>query len=103
MTRSGRVLQTPKRYDLATMTLTQAEYGYQTNLREIAMMKFTENEYTLGHEIAEVGTSLGGGFADTRDLKAMGYDEAMAKDPEGWGRATKEEHQRMIDNDVWRP
>ena len=26
------------------------------------MMKFAENEYTLGHEIAGVGAGLGGGF-----------------------------------------
>eukprot|EP00957_Ditylum_brightwellii_P035889 2719932-Ditylum_brightwellii.AAC.1 len=85
------------------MALMPAKYGYQTNLHGTAMVEFAENEYTLGHAIAGVDAGLGGGFANTRDLKAMKYDEATTKDPEGWGRAIEEEHQRMIDNDVGRP
>ena len=75
VTRFGREIRPVERYgDLAAMALTEAEYGYQVNLREIAKIEF---------EISGVGAGLGGGFENTRQLKPMKYDEAMRTDKVG--------------------
>ena len=95
VTRYGREVKPVERYgDLAAMSLTQAEYGYQVNLREIAKIEF---------EVAGVGAGLGGGFENTRQLKPMKYHEAMNADNVGWTKAVEEEHERMIKNNVWTP
>jgi hypothetical protein len=93
-TRSGRVVQPPQRLNMATMALTPAEIGYQARLMELAKLE---------HEIAGVGAGIGGGFTNTRELKAMKYKEAMKVDTEGWTKAVEEEHDRMIKNNVWCP
>ena len=80
-TRSGRVVKPVRRSgdaryeDIAAMALTQAEFGYQANLRDIAMLEFASQDYALDFEIAAVGAGLGGGFQNTRELKPMKYDE----------------------------
>ena len=107
-TRAGRVVRPVQRmggrYDhLAAMALTEAEFGYQVNLREAAMLEFALEDYCTDYNIAAVGAGLGGGFENTRQLKPMKYDEAMATDREGWTKAVEEEHDRMVTNNVWRP
>ena len=95
VTRYGRETRPVERYgDLAAMALTQAEFGYQANLREIAMIEF---------ELAGVGAGLGGGLKNTRQLKPMKYDKAMATVKEGGTKVVEEEHERMIKNNVCVP
>ena len=79
MTRSGRVVKTKTNYDLATMDLTQVEFGYQANLREMSRLEFSEEEYTLHHEFSGIGSVLRVVFFNTRKLKSMNYNEAMGK------------------------
>eukprot|EP00957_Ditylum_brightwellii_P040957 3101077-Ditylum_brightwellii.AAC.1 len=88
---------------MAAMALTEAEYGYQVNLRDIAMLKYAKEDYAIDYEVATVGAGLGGGFENTRQLQPMKYDEAMAMDKAGWEKDLEEEHQWMITNKVWRP
>eukprot|EP00957_Ditylum_brightwellii_P208306 15356750-Ditylum_brightwellii.AAC.1 len=96
-TRSGRVVQPPPHYDLATMSLTQAEMGYQENLHKMVMLEIVQ-EYKLSREFAGIGAGLCSGFSNTRELKVMKYEEAMTKDKDGWTKAFDEEHQRMVEN-----
>ena len=88
---------------MAAMTLTEAEFDYQMNLQDIAMLKYAKEDYAIDYKVAAVGAGLGGGFENTRQLKPMKYDEAMATDKAGWEKAVEEEHQRMITNKVWHP
>ena len=53
-------------------------------------------------EIMAVGAGIGGGFTHTSELKPMKYEEAMKKDPVGWGKAVDKEHQRMTDHAVFK-
>ena len=52
--------------------LTRAEVEYYQ-----AMKDFPEGEYAPG-ELTCVGAGIGGGFANTKELHVMKYDEAMA-------------------------
>eukprot|EP00957_Ditylum_brightwellii_P015179 1143507-Ditylum_brightwellii.AAC.1 len=62
------------------MALADAEFDYQTNLQDIAMLKYAKEDYAIDYEVATVGAGLGGGFKNTCQLKPMKYDEAMATD-----------------------
>ena len=66
-------------------------------------MEFLSEDCQLDHELAGVGAGLGGGFVNTNKLKVMKFDEAMRTDKEGWTKAVKEEHDRMVENKVWQP
>eukprot|EP00957_Ditylum_brightwellii_P021473 1619762-Ditylum_brightwellii.AAC.1 len=69
----------------------------------MAMLEFADEDYRLDFEVGAVGTGIGGGFNNTRELKAMKYNEAIVIDKESWTIAVEEEHQIMVDNEVWRP
>jgi hypothetical protein len=56
----------------------------------------------LADEIMAVGAGIGGGFEHTSELIPMKYNEAMKKDPKGWGAAIEQEHERMIKHKVWK-
>eukprot|EP00957_Ditylum_brightwellii_P001939 149394-Ditylum_brightwellii.AAC.2 len=75
------------------MTLTQAAFRYQAQLRELVMLEFVKEDFKLNCKIGMVGACLGGGFGNTRELKAMKYTETMAVDRDGWTTAVNEEHQ----------
>ena len=60
------------------------------------------DEQSQAIEIQAVGAGIGGGFTHTSKLVPMKYDEAMAKDPTGWGKAVTEEYQRMKDHKVFK-
>jgi hypothetical protein len=65
--------------------------------------KYLNYMKTFG-EIACVGAGLGGGFEHTTELHVMKYDTAMKKaDAISWKTAVEEEHNRMVDNEVWTP
>jgi hypothetical protein len=72
-------------YEIA---LTAAEQKYYDAMRELG-------------ELTLVGAA-GGNYVTTEQLKPIKYDEAMAtEDADGWDKAVKEEHDRMVDNTVW--
>jgi hypothetical protein len=51
-----------------------------------------------------VGAGVGGGFDHTTELHVVKYRDAMASgDATQWSRAVEEEHDRMVDNEVWSP
>ena len=79
MTRSGRTIKPPVRY-----------------VEEIGALTYDEVS-----EIMAVGAGIGGGFLHTSELKPMKYEEAMAKDPDGWGKAVKKEYDRMKEHEVF--
>eukprot|EP00957_Ditylum_brightwellii_P157546 11991194-Ditylum_brightwellii.AAC.1 len=85
------------------MALTEAEFDYQVNLWDIAMLKYTEEDYVMDCKVAAFRAGLGGGFQNTHQLKHMKYDEAMATDKPGWEKAVEEEHQWMVTNKVQCP
>jgi hypothetical protein len=65
--------------------------------------KYLNYMKTFG-EIACVGAGLGGGFEHTTELHVMKYDTAMkTADANSWKMAVEEEHNRMVDNEVWTP
>ena len=53
-------------------------------------------------EIVDVGARTGGGFIHTSESKPMKHEEAIAKDPVGWGRAVDKEHERMKNHLVFK-
>ena len=97
ITRSWREIRLPERYthDLGVLALTEAEFGYQVNLREIVMAEVT----TLYHEVAFVGAGVGSGIQHTSELRVMKYKEAIVtKDKKHWKQAVKEEQESMYSN-----
>ena len=54
------------------------------------------------HEIACVGAGLGGGFENKNLIHVFKYAEAMAYIEKKRQNAVDEEHQRMINNKVWK-
>eukprot|EP00957_Ditylum_brightwellii_P029359 2219313-Ditylum_brightwellii.AAC.1 len=68
----------------------------------MAMLEYATEDCSVDFEVAGVGAGLGDGFQNTRELKPMKHNEAMAVDKAGWIKAVEEEHQRMVDNKVWR-
>lgn len=54
-------------------------------------------------EIMAVGAGIGGGFQHSSELIPMKYEEAMSSgDAPQWEEAVAEEHQRMVDNKVFK-
>ena len=103
VTRSGRVSQAPSWHSNYTaLALTKAELGLYANLKEMAMLGMSIEDGKIDDEVAGVGAGLGGGFFNTSELRPMKYKEAMKVDREGWTKAVREEHERMVANDVWR-
>ena len=103
ITRSGRVTEKPFWHaNYAMLALTEAEFGYQTHLKEAAKRDLSAEDFAIDHELAGVGAGLGGGFNNTKELRPMKYKEAMATDKKGWTKAVEEEHERMVTNGVWK-
>eukprot|EP00957_Ditylum_brightwellii_P175986 13400648-Ditylum_brightwellii.AAC.1 len=94
-TRSERVVRPIQQFNMATMALTKAKFGYQANLEEMAMLEFADEDYKLDFEVGAVGAGIGGGSNNTRELKAMKYNEAMATGKEVWTTEIEEELKRM--------
>ena len=62
------------------------------------------HEFKVRDEIAGIGAGIGGGFSNTKELHVMKYDEALQQpDCEHWVQAVKEEHDRFIKYDVFKP
>lgn len=56
------------------------------------------------NELGCVGAGVGGGFEHTSELHVMKFDEAMASgNAAEWSKAVEEEHERMVENNVWTP
>ena len=76
---------------------------------EIKLTKAEDNYYramkvSKSAELACVGAGLGGGFTNTQELHVLKYDEAMAgPDKEQWAKAVEEEHDRMVQHQVFKP
>ena len=69
------------------VALTQAEVKYNE-----AMKQCPEGEFNPG-EIACVGAGIRGGFANTKELHVMKYDEAMnCPDKAEWKQAVEQEY-----------
>jgi hypothetical protein len=78
--------------------------GHQTRSGRLvkAPAKFhDEVDYISISEILTEGAGIGGGFTYTSELIPMTYDEAMEKDPVGWGKAVDGEHDRMKEHVVF--
>eukprot|EP00957_Ditylum_brightwellii_P196590 14978675-Ditylum_brightwellii.AAC.2 len=69
--------------DMVAMALTKAEFDYQINLQDIAMLEYAKEDYAMDYKVAAVRAGLGGRFKNTRHLKPMKYDEAVATDKTG--------------------
>lgn len=48
-----------------------------------------------------IGAGLGSGFINTKEIHLMKYEEAICKDPVGWGQAVADEHKRMTNHKVF--
>ena len=44
------------------------------------ILEFSDEENTIQHEFSGIGDGLGGVFVNTRELKAIQYNEEMATD-----------------------
>ena len=82
--------------------MTKAEIEYQAGLKETARLEFCKEDFELDHKMAGVGAGIGGGFTNTNELKVMKYEEALRTDKAGWSTAIDEEHERMVENNVWK-
>jgi hypothetical protein len=112
-TRSGRTINQPNRLieemgAAATETdPANEENDYEIKLTEAethyydTMMALQEGEF-IRDEIACVGAGIGGGFANTNELKVLKYKDAMKSgDWREWEKAADEEHDRMLKHSVW--
>jgi hypothetical protein len=76
-----------------TKTLQQVQNYYQCLKDTDGKMEFTN-----------VGTSIGGGFENTMELKPMKFNEAINRlDGKAWEKEIENEHDRMAKNDAWEP
>jgi hypothetical protein len=90
-TRSGRVIKKPERFreELKNLLIEEEEENYDDN-------KLLE--------ILCVDDGIGKGILHTNELHVLKYKEAMrGTDQEYWTNAINEEHERMIENKVWKP
>ena len=99
-TSSGRAVQRPAWMDEYEMGMTAAETKYYEAMKELGCC--TNDPEQQKHELGLVGTGLGEGIANTRELKVLSYDEAMERpDKAKWDESVGEEHQRMEDNGIF--
>ena len=125
--KSGRVPRPPERltYDESgsqgDKTLEFANQAIENGYYEIKLTKAEENYYSKmadmreiacsgldmkieDPEVACVGAALGGGFANTNELKVLKYKEAMAgPDKEKWEEAVHQEYLKMEKHQVFQP
>ena len=101
-TRTGRTVRAPQRLiaEIGQAVLSKAEQNYYHALQALD----SDADSFLDEELAMVGAGLGQGITNTKELKVMTFDEAMAQaDKDAWVKSVDEEHQRMIDCGVWVP
>ena len=101
-TRTGRTVRAPQRLiaEIGQVVLSKAEQNYYHALQALD----SDADSFLDEELAMVGAGLGQGITNTKELKVMTFDEAMAQaDKDAWVKSVDEEHQRMIDCGVWVP
>ena len=83
------------------MGMTAAEVKYYEAMKELGCC--TTNPKQQKHELGLMGAGLGEGIANTRELKVLGYDEAMAQpDKTKWNESIGEEHRRMEDKGIFK-
>ena len=92
---------------LSLVAIDEAIETTDTTAAEEQLLETSKDMYKCGliskKEFALVGAALLGGFQNTKDLKPMTYNEAMAKGPKDqWLKAIEEEERRMRDG-VWVP
>ena len=93
VTRSGRTVKQPTRLiEMMDVSVSAAEIRYLE-----AMVELDNNEVIAeGRELALVGAGIGGGFANTNELKVMNYREAMrSPDKAAWEEEIKNEYERF--------
>jgi hypothetical protein len=89
-TRSGRVIEKPERF--------------QEELKNLLIEEEENYEENKLLEMICVGAGIGAGILHTNELYVLKYKEAMrGTDQECWTNTINEEHERMIENKVWKP
>jgi hypothetical protein len=65
------------------------------------MRDFPQGKYAPG-EVACIGAGIGGGCTDTMELHVMKHDQAVnGPEAKEWAIAVEEEHDRMLDHEVF--
>ena len=84
---------------------TQSQVDENFVFEEMTMfLKNGPTEFIMDKHVALVGAGIGGGFANTKELIVMTYDEAMAgPDRLHWEKAVEEEHEKTVAHGVWVP
>jgi hypothetical protein len=93
VTRSGRMVKQPNRLiEMMDVSVSAAEILYLE-----AMAELDNNEVIAeSRELALVGAGIGGGFANTNDLKVINYREAMqSPDRAAWEEEINTEYDRF--------
>ena len=86
----------------ARQTVTRSGRTVKRTVRFIEEMGMAEFDAILS-EFTLVGAGIGGGFDHTEELRVMNYKKAMlSNDRLKWKQAIKDEHARMVKNNVWR-
>lgn len=97
VTRSGRAVRAPERL---IEEMGNVSYEIKLTTAELAYYKAAE---TYPAEFGFVGAGIGGGFDNTNELHVMKFNEAMASaDRKKFEKAVEEEHQRMVDHQVFK-
>jgi hypothetical protein len=104
ITRSGRATNPPDRL-IETINMAQAkELNAVAAEFEISLTAAEEKYYTAMKELGELALvgAAGENCITTEQLKPMKYAEAMAMtETAKWVTAVEEEHNRMVENNVW--
>jgi hypothetical protein len=103
-TSAGRISRPPPRLiESATMAQAMneiaADYKCELTLAEEQFYDTTMREL---NEMSLIGAGIGGGFIYTEELHVMNYNEAIISEKDKWDYAVKEEHDRMVNNKVWK-
>jgi hypothetical protein len=63
---------------------------------------YADDDSATVPEYAMVGAGVGGGFVNTNELHVLNFNQAMkTNDRDEWMKAIEEEHQKMVDYNVW--
>jgi hypothetical protein len=100
-TRSGRSVRAPSRLIVAVgasaLGLTKAEENYFALLDQGYEAEFDPEELIC------IGAAPGGGFENTQELHVKKYKDVMkGPDKQKWENVVFQEHERMVENQVWR-
>lgn len=102
-TRSGRCIALPSRFrEVSAVASMQNYFECLENYDDDEMELVTEVSNAMVDKISGVGASLGGGFANTSELRVMKYEEAITgPDSDKWATEVDKEHDRMVKNKTW--